>query len=110
MMIDFRVSKLDDIAVSIRQKSYIKSLLISLLLQIWNHRYSKHLRRLPIVEALNSLFMILTLILCHPLMFLTFLLMCSNVLYYFFESMKFLFFFFLKRKEQGYFVSTSFFL
>ena len=43
LFVDFCVGDSDDIAISIRQGSHIKSLFIDILHQIWNLKYSRHL-------------------------------------------------------------------
>ena len=44
LFIGFYVGDSDDNIASIRQKSHIKSLLVSMLHQTWNLRYSRHIR------------------------------------------------------------------
>ena len=56
LFVGFYVDDSNENAVLIIHKSYIKSMFVSMLHQIWNLRYSRHIR-----IALNHFFLLLTL-------------------------------------------------
>ena len=83
LLVGFRIDDLDSRAVSTRQRSHIKSLFVNMLHQIWNLRYSRHLRitncvglepfiltiNLDVMSSSNIFSMLVYVLKCNVLLF-----------------------------------------
>ena len=79
LFVGFRVGDSDSKTFSIRQKSHIKSLFINILYQIWNLRYSKHLKITNCV-SLKPFILAINLDIMSFSNFLSFWFMCSDIM------------------------------
>ena len=70
LFVGFSVGDSNNNVVSIRLRSHIKSLFISVFHQTLNLRYLRHIMIISCVGLESFFFLLLTWMLCHPLMFL----------------------------------------